>query len=175
MIDYQVLKGLVTQITKEEGYLDEDVLTRVKIELRIAHDPTGVSPAMIVYSYVLKSLLSVIEKRHAEATKRKAYYNQGYRGFKSLHVDDKAFVPFLSYAYSMPNPCATRYFRKPYTRQKFALFNLHIYVRKIWAINTLQHEGPPLFFLRRFFKTVSKNFGHFCAKCALDLKVKCTF
>ena len=41
------------------------------IELRNTPGPFGVSPTTIVYGYELRSLLPVIERRGAEAVKRK--------------------------------------------------------------------------------------------------------
>ena len=62
---------MVIKIIEERGHLDEDVLTRAMIELRNTPGPFGVSPATIVYGYELRPLLPVIERKDAEATKKK--------------------------------------------------------------------------------------------------------
>ena len=74
------LKGMVIKIIEERGHLDEDVLTRAMIELRNTPGPFGVSPATVVYGYELRSLLPVIQRRDAEAAKRKEYYDKGSQG-----------------------------------------------------------------------------------------------
>jgi hypothetical protein len=86
------LKGLIIKIIEENGYLDEDVLTRAIIELRNTPGPLGSSPSTIVYGYELRSMLPVIERRNEEATKRRLYYNKGARGLKPLEVDDNVVV-----------------------------------------------------------------------------------
>ena len=83
---------MVTKIIEERGHLDEDVLTLAMTELRNTPGPFGVSSATIVYGYELRSLLPVIERRDAEATKRKEYYDKGVHGLKPLNVEDKAVV-----------------------------------------------------------------------------------
>ena len=83
---------MVIKIIEERGHLDEDVLTRAMIELRNTPGPFGVSPAKIVYGYELQSLLPVIERRDAEAAKRKEYYDKGAHGLKPLNVEDKGVV-----------------------------------------------------------------------------------
>ena len=83
---------MVIKIIEQRGHLDEDVLTRAMIELRNTPGPFGVSPAKIVYGYELQSLLPVIERRDAEAAKRKEYYDKGAHGLKPLNVEDKVVV-----------------------------------------------------------------------------------
>ena len=83
---------MVIKIIEERRHLDKDVLTRAMIELRNTPGPFGDSPATVVYGYELRSLLPVIERRDAEAAKRKEYYDKGSQGLKPLNVEDKVVV-----------------------------------------------------------------------------------
>ena len=86
------VKRYGNKIIEEMGHLDEYVLTRAMIELRNTPGPFGVSPVTTVYGYELRSLLPVIERRDAEAAKRKTYYDKGSQALKPLNVEDKGVV-----------------------------------------------------------------------------------
>ena len=86
------LKDMVISIIEERGHLNEDALTRAMIELGNTPGPFAVRPATIVYGYELRSLLPVVERRDAEAAKRKECYDKAAHGLKPLNAEDKVVV-----------------------------------------------------------------------------------